>query len=71
MNYGTVKHSMVYGIAYWAGNVYGFADNGNLFEITFPDAGGLGITAIPIPHAPLGLEWYGAGSTTAAPRNGA
>lgn len=67
-NFGSVQHSQVYGIAYWAGNVYGFDNAGQLFEVTFPDAGGLGVTTIPIPNPPLGLSFYGAGSTTAAPR---
>jgi hypothetical protein len=67
-NYGSVQHSQVYGLAFWAGNLYGFDNGGDLFEVTFPDAGGLGITTIPIPNPPLGLSFYGAGSTTAAPR---
>jgi hypothetical protein len=68
-NYGSVQHSAVYGLAFWAGNVYGFDDAGDLFEVTFPDAGGLGITTIPIPSTPSGLSFYGAGSTTAAPKH--
>jgi hypothetical protein len=67
-NYGSVQHSQVYGLAFWAGNVYGFDNAGQLFEVSFPDAGGLVITSIPIPNAPLGLSFFGAGSTTAAPR---
>jgi hypothetical protein len=67
-NYGSVQHSAVYGLAFWAGNVYGFDSGGDLFEVTFPDAGGLAITTINIPNPPAGLSFYGAGSTTAAPR---
>jgi hypothetical protein len=67
-NYGSVAHKAVYGLAFWGGDVYGFDSAGQLFEVTFPDAGGLGITDIPIPSAPPGLSFYGAGSTTAAPR---
>lgn len=67
-NYGSVQHSAVYGLAFWAGDVYGFDSAGDLFEVTFPDAGGLGITTIPIPNPPAGLSFYGAGSTTSAPR---
>ena len=68
MNYGSVKHSAVYGLAFWAGNVYGFDNGGDLFEVSFPDAGGLVIADIAIPMPPLGLSFYGAGSTTAAPK---
>jgi hypothetical protein len=66
-NYGSVQHSAVYGLAFWAGNVYGFDSGGDLFRVGFPDAGGLAITKIPIPNAPIGLSFNGAGSTTAAP----
>ena len=67
-NYGSVQHSAVYGLAFWAGDVYGFDSAGDLFEVTFPDAGGLAITTIPIPNPPANLSFYGAGSTTSAPR---
>ncbi len=66
-NYGSVKHPMVYGLAFWAGNVYGFDSAGQLFQVAFPAGGGLTITDIPIPNAPHGLSFYGAGSTTSAP----
>ncbi len=67
-NYGSVGHSQVFGLAFWAGDVYGFDSAGGLFEVTFPDAGGLGVTNIPIPNAPSGLSFFGAGSTTSAPK---
>jgi hypothetical protein len=67
-NYGSVQHTAVYGLAFWAGNVYGFDSGGDLFRVGFPDAGGLAVTTIPIPNQPLGLSFNGAGSTTAAPR---
>jgi hypothetical protein len=65
-NYGSVNHSDVFGIAYWAGTVYGFDDTGDVFSITFP-SGKLVTTAIPFSGAPSGLVFYGAGSTTSAP----
>jgi hypothetical protein len=65
-NYGSVNHAEVYGIAYWAGTVYGFDNAGVMFSITFP-AGKLVTTDIPFPSAPSGLEFWGAGSTTSAP----
>jgi hypothetical protein len=65
-DYGSVNHPEVYGIAFWAGTVYGFDDEGQVFSITFP-SGKLVTTDIPVPGAPAGLEFYGAGSTTSAP----
>jgi hypothetical protein len=53
----------VYGIAFWAGSVYGFTDAGQLFEITFNQDK---ITSTAIPTMP-GLSFWGAGSTTSAP----
>jgi len=66
VNYGPLGHTSVYGLAFWAGTVYGFDAAGQLFEVTL--AGGiLTVGTIPIPSAPAGLSFYGAGSTTAAP----
>jgi hypothetical protein len=67
-NWGDVAHKDVFGLAFWAGKVYGFDDGGELFEVTF-SASGTGITTapIPIPNAPSGLQFWGAGSTTSAP----
>jgi hypothetical protein len=65
-NYGSVNHPEVYGIAFWAGAVYGFDNGGQVFSITFP-AGKLVTTPIKVPTPPPGLEFWGAGSTTSAP----
>ncbi|HWB81865.1 MAG TPA: hypothetical protein VG755_43180 [Nannocystaceae bacterium] len=65
-NYGTVPYPQVFGLAFWAGRAYGFARGGDLFEIRFVDDQ-LMTTAIDIPVAPAGLEFFGAGSTTSAP----
>ena len=65
-NYGSVMHAMVYGLAFWAGTVYGFDDAGEIFSIDSA-SGTLVIHDIPVPNPPAGLEFYGAGSTTAAP----
>jgi hypothetical protein len=66
-DFGPVQHTDVFGLAFWAGNVYGFDATGHLFEITFPTATTISVMSIPIPNAPSGLQFYGAGSTTAAP----
>lgn len=61
---GALNHSSVFGLAYWAGTAYGFDGSGTLFEIDVQTAATMNI---PIPNAPSGLVFYGAGSTTAAP----
>jgi hypothetical protein len=66
-NYGTVNHSAVYGIAFWAGTVYGFDNAGELFSITWS---GTKIVTTNIPTTP-GLQFWGAGSTTNAPATSA
>jgi uncharacterized protein YceK len=61
---GNLNHQSVYGLAYWAGVAYGFDASGKLFQIDVTTAATMDI---PIPNAPPGLIFYGAGSTTAAP----
>jgi hypothetical protein len=61
---GALGHTNVYGLAFWGGSAYGFDSSGSLFQIDLTN--GM-TTVIPIPNAPPGLIWYGAGSTTAAP----
>lgn len=65
-NYGSVGYTNVFGIAFWGGSVYGFARDGDLFEVTF-GANDVTTAAIPFPSAPPTLEFYGAGSSTAVP----
>jgi hypothetical protein len=69
-NYGSVNHGSVFGIAFWAGTVYGFDDAGEIFSIDY-SGGSLVTTNIPVPNPPPGLEFWGAGSTTTAPPQGA
>lgn len=64
-NYGSVNHASVFGIAFWGGVVYGFDNAGTVFSITFP-GGLLTTTDITIAGGGPG-QFYGAGSTTAAP----
>ena len=61
-NWGPLGYSAVYGIAFWAGSVYGFDAAGNLFEVTF--TGGVMTTTL---IEQTGTSFYGAGSTTSAP----
>jgi hypothetical protein len=65
-NWGSVGHQSVFGLAFWAGAVYGFDNAGDLFEVDFSGTKAQ-TTAIPIPSAPSGLQFWGAGSTTSAP----
>jgi len=65
-NYGSVNHVDVFGLAFWAGTAYGFDNGGDVFSITVQN-GAVVTTAIPVPNPPPGLQFWGAGSTTAAP----
>lgn len=65
-NYGTIPYDQVFGLAFWAGKAYGFARDGEVFEVEFRDDT-VTTTPIPVPNAPPGLEFFGAGSTTSAP----
>lgn len=69
-NYGSIGHSAVFGIAFWAGTVYAFDEAGELFSVTIDASGKLTTTIIPVPGAPSGLKFWGAGSTTSAPPHG-
>ncbi len=65
-NWGPIPYSSVFGLAFWAGNAYGFTDFGELFEVSFAN-NKVTTVLIPIPSAPANLEFWGAGSTTSAP----
>ena len=69
-SYGSIGHQSVFGLAFWAGTVYGFDDGGDLFSVTINAMNQLTTTTIPVPNAPNGLEFWGAGSTTSAPPKG-
>jgi hypothetical protein len=62
-NLGSAGYKSVFGVAFWAGSLYGFTSNGDLFEFVKTPQG---IVTTPI-SVPDGLQFYGAGSTTAAP----
>jgi hypothetical protein len=61
--YGPLGFDRVFGTAFWAGSVYGFTNDGKLFEIQIVN-GDLVTTPISTPN---GLSFWGAGSTTSAP----
>jgi hypothetical protein len=65
-NFGQVSHDDVFGLAFWAGQLYGFDNGGELFEISL-QGGSVKTTPIAIPGSPAGLQFWGAGSTTSAP----
>jgi hypothetical protein len=62
-NWGALNFTAVYGIAFWAGSVYGFTNAGELFEVSFPN----GVLMTSMINAPGATSFYGAGSTTSAP----
>ena len=63
---GSLGHSDVFGLAFWAGKAYGFDLEGKLFEVDLAN-GNVQTKPIGIPKAPSGLSFWGAGSTTSAP----
>jgi hypothetical protein len=65
-NWGSIEHQKVFGLSFWGGKVYGFDESGSLFEVAFGTKQ-LATTEIPIPQAPSGLAFWGAGSSTSAP----
>ncbi len=62
-NFGTIPYDQVFGLAFWAGKAYGFARDGDVFEVEF-NGDSVTTTPIPVNNAP---EFFGAGSTTSAP----
>ncbi|MDF2693150.1 MAG: hypothetical protein K0S65_1533, partial [Labilithrix sp.] len=65
-NWGSIEHKKVFGLSFWGGNIYGFDEEGNLFEVVF-GSNKIVTTTIPIPQKPSGLSFWGAGSSTSAP----
>lgn len=66
-NLGTIAgKTAVFGVAFWAGAIYGFTDGGSLFQVSV-NGSSLSVSDISIPQAPSNLSFYGAGSTTSAP----
>ena len=65
-SYGSVNHTDVFGLAFWAGTAYGFDNGGQMFSIGWQN-NKLVTTDLPVPNPPPGLQFWGAGSTTAAP----
>jgi hypothetical protein len=65
-NWGSIEHKKVFGLTFWGGKVYGFDEQGNLFEVTF-GSNKIVTTTIPIPQKPANLSFWGAGSSTSAP----
>lgn len=62
-DFGEIGYNSVFGTAFWAGKVFGFTQEGDIFEITI---NGNNATTSPI-STDDGLEFWGAGSTTSAP----
>jgi hypothetical protein len=64
-NYGALPHGAVYGLGYWAGTLFGFDANGDVFSIG--GGGDAGLVTSDIMIGDGGVTWWGAGSTTIAP----
>jgi hypothetical protein len=65
-NWGSLGHADVFGLAFWAGEVYAFTNAGEVLLVTFT-ADAISTSPIPIANAPADLKFWGAGSTTSAP----
>lgn len=63
-NWGPIGKPDVFGLAFWAGDLYAFTNAGQLLLLTL-DTGKLVAKDIPITNAPS--KFWGAGSTTSAP----
>ena len=64
VNWGPIGKPDVFGLAFWAGELYAFTNAGELLLLTL-DTGKLVATPIAIANAPK--KFWGAGSTTSAP----
>lgn len=62
-NFGSIGYGAVYGLAFWAGTVYGFTNGGEIFSY---DVQNHSASLVSDSTAP---QFYGAGSTTCAPRD--
>src|SRR5690606_14980014 len=62
-NWGPIGLSDVFGLAFWAGELYAFTDGG---EVALVKLSGDTLTTekLSVPNAPPGLSFRGAGSTT-------
>ncbi|HVJ93169.1 MAG TPA: hypothetical protein VM580_25385 [Labilithrix sp.] len=65
-NWGPIEHKRVFGLGFWAGKVYGFDQEGNLFAVAF-GSNKVVTTTIAVPNKPVDLSFWGAGSSTSAP----
>ncbi|HRG96390.1 MAG TPA: hypothetical protein PLR99_09090 [Polyangiaceae bacterium] len=66
-NWGALNARVdVFGVAFWAGSIYGFTKAGTLFQVEIK-GGALTLNEITIPQRPTDLSFFGAGSTTSAP----
>ena len=62
-NWGSLGHADVFGLAFWAGKIYGFTNAGEVFVVDL-DSGSLVVNDLAIKPD---VRFWGAGSTTAAP----
>lgn len=61
---GDTKQRNLYGLGYWAGKGYGFADDGTVAEIDMKTGAGTPLSLSGITAKP---RWFGAGVSTQAP----
>jgi hypothetical protein len=66
-NWGSLTRPDVFGLAFWAGDVYAFTNGGEVLLVEFVGDTNLSVSPITIASAPPNLKFWGAGSTTSAP----
>jgi hypothetical protein len=64
-NLGSIGQAQIFGLGQWAGKVYGFAGNGETYELTI---GASSVTSTLVTNANKPTSWIGGGSSTRAPK---
>ncbi len=65
-NWGSIDYKNVFGLSFWGGKLYGFNEEGELFEVTFGTSK-VNTKLIAMANKPADLSFWGAGSSTSAP----
>lgn len=62
---GSIGQAQIFGLGEWSGKVYGFAGNGETYELTI---GASSVTSTLVANANKPTSWIGGGSSTRAPK---
>lgn len=64
---GDTKENNIFGLGYWAGKGYGFADNGKILQVDMTNGKSVVVQTLTAVDGGPPVAWYGAGVTTQAP----